>query len=62
MSEIYGICDKCGTEHSLLKKYQGAYLCSANLCYTEEVERDSGRHVRKEKKLRDYKNIIARSG
>ena len=50
--EIYGTCQKCGTENSKLYKYKNDYyICDANSCIQEESERNSGRHIRLNKKL-----------
>jgi len=58
-----GICDKCGTEKSYLFEYRSDYwICKANECFQEEVERDSGRHVRKNDKLEDYRKLVAGTG
>ena len=59
---IYGTCNKCGTENSLLQEYRpGYFICSANECWTEELERESGRHIILNKKLEDYRRVIARA-
>ncbi len=63
MSEfpIYGICYKFNTENSELFEYKpGYFICKANVCWTEEVERDSGRHIRKRWSLDQYRQLIAR--
>ena len=58
-----GTCDKCSTENSELHEYRtGVFLCKANECWQEEVERDSGRHIRLNQKLEDYRSIVNRSG
>ncbi len=58
-----GTCDKCGTENSELFEYRtGVFLCRANECWTEETERDSGRHVRLNQKVENYRSIVNRSG
>ena len=54
---LYGRCEKCATEHSELFEYDGKYLCKANECYMEEVERDSGKQLRDQDKLNDYKRL-----
>lgn len=60
--EIYGTCQKCGTENSILHQYKPNYwICRVN-CFFEEKERDSGRHKIKQKKLDDYRKICAGSG
>lgn len=58
---VIGICDKCSTENSLLFQYGNKWLCKANECYQEEVERDSGRHIDLDRKLEEHRKIIARS-
>ena len=57
-----GDCRKCFTENSLLYEYRpGYFICKANGCYDEEVERDSGRHILLNKKLEDYRRVVNRS-
>ena len=57
---IIGICDKCGTENSELFQYKnGYYICQANECWTEEVERNSGRHIRLNKKLERLRKTLS---
>lgn len=59
---IYGPCNKCNTENSLLFEYKpGYFICKANECWEEEVERDSGRHIEQERKLDDYRKLVSRS-
>lgn len=58
-----GICQKCNTENSELFEYSnGVFLCKAGECYQEELERDSGRHVILEQKLKNYRKLVNRSG
>ena len=56
---LMGICEKCGTENSELFEYDGRYLCKANECLTEELERDSERHILLNEKLENYKKLVA---
>ena len=60
MSEtpIYGRCDKCNTDNSELFEYDSRWLCKANACYSEEVERNSEKQFRDQEKLTDYRKLV----
>ena len=55
---VIGVCEKCGTEGSTLFKYDDRWLCSANACIEEEIERDSDKVERDEQFLEDYRSIV----
>ena len=56
-----GECGKCGTEDSELFEYKrGYFIGKACGCWEEELERDSGRHIRLNKKLEDYRRVVNR--
>lgn len=58
-----GTCQKCGTTNSELFQYRsGFFICRGALCWDEEVERDTGRHLMLNKKLEDYRKIIQNAG
>ena len=55
-----GTCMKCGTENSELFQHKnGYYICRANECWTEEVERNSGRHIRLNRKLERIRKALS---
>jgi len=59
----YGVCRKCATENSELFEYRtGFWICKANSCWDEEVERDDGSYLVKQEKLDDYRRIVNSSG
>ena len=59
---VIDTCAKCGTENSEVFEYhRGYFICRSNGCWDEETERDSGRHIIKNRQLEDYKKLIARS-
>ncbi len=55
---VYGICDKCGTNDSELFEYEGRWLCKANACYAEEVDRNKEKQFRDQEKLNDYRKLV----
>ena len=58
-----GTCQKCGTEFVEVYLYKSNYwICSVNECWTEETERDSGRHIRLNRELEEHRKIIERTG
>ena len=60
MSFIQDVCAKCGTEYSVLYEYRhGFWICRANACWDEEVERDSRRHVEQHQSVEDYRKLVA---
>jgi len=57
---VIGTCRKCDTTESELFEYRaGFWICKAGTCWDEEVERDSGRHIEKNEKLKDYRRLVA---
>jgi len=58
LNPLYGRCDKCATANSELFEYDGKWLCRANECFMEEVEKDSGKQFRDQDKLSDYKKLV----
>jgi len=54
-------CDKCMTVLSKCYEYNGRWLCKANVCYQEEIEKDSGKWERDEANLDLYKDLVART-
>lgn len=59
---VISTCDKCGTENSEVFEYRrGYWICKINGCFSEEQERDSGRHIIKNRQLEDYRKLIAHS-
>ena len=53
-------CFKCGTAYSYLYEYRhGFWICTANACWDEEVERDSRRHVEQHQSVEDYRKLVA---
>ena len=58
LNPLYGICDKCRTANSELFEYDGKWLCRANECFMEEIERDSGKQFRDQDKLEDYRRLV----
>lgn len=55
------VCDKCGTKASKCYPYNGQWLCKANCCLDEEMERDTGKHITDEQKLNEYRNFVDRT-
>lgn len=57
-----GNCYKCNTANSELFQYRtGYFICKANSCWDEECERSSGRHVILNRRLEEYRRLIARA-
>lgn len=57
--EVYGTCDKCFTDNSLLHEYRpGYWICSANTCVQEDTERDSKRDEQQEQAVEDYRQLV----
>ena len=54
-----GRCQKCNTTLVPLYEFEGRYLCKVNLCYEEEVEKATEKHIRDEEKLMDYRGLVA---
>lgn len=58
-----GDCRKCSTQNSELFEYRpGYFICKANGCWDEEVERNSGRHIILNRKLEEYRRAVNRGG
>ena len=56
---VIGFCSKCNTENSVLYEYRvGYWICRANACWDEEVERDSQRHVEQQRAVEDYRQLV----
>jgi len=55
----YGICHKCQTTWVIVTEYKGGWLCEDNCCLQEEMEKDTGKHLRDEKDLNDYRALVA---
>lgn len=53
-----GICNKCQTRWIPVYPYEGRWLCKANLCFTEELEKNDGTVERNEKALDDYRKVV----
>jgi hypothetical protein len=59
---VTGTCYKCGTDNVDLYEYRPGYMiCKVNQCWEEEKERDSGRHIRLNRNLEAYRQIIGHS-
>ncbi len=54
-------CDKCFTKLSKCWFYNGRWLCKAASCIDEEMEKDSGKHIRDWEDLNRYRHDVARS-
>lgn len=57
---VIDTCMKCGTEYSYLFEYRpGYWICRANACWDEDAERESLRHVERQRSLKDYQKLVA---
>lgn len=57
--ESYGDCSKCGTKWVRCVLYNDHLVGIDCLCLAEEIERDSGKHIRDEQALEEYRNLVA---
>ena len=56
---IIADCDKCRTPASLVYPFgDGGFLCLANECWEEELERSSEKQVRDRKFVEDLRGIV----
>lgn len=51
-------CEKCQTKWVEVKLYNGRLLGISCLCYQEELEKDSGKHIRDLEKLEEYRSLV----
>ena len=57
MRKKYSTCEKCQTEWSEVFEYNDRWLCDSNGCLSEEIERDSEKHIRDEDSLDEYRQL-----
>lgn len=43
----------------MVEEYNDMWLCHDNLCYEEEVEKDSGKHILDKERLEEYRKMVA---
>jgi uncharacterized Zn finger protein (UPF0148 family) len=58
-SKRQGRCQKCNTTLVPLYEFDGRLLCKVFLCYEEEVEKSTEKHIRDEEKLTEYRSLVA---
>lgn len=57
---VIGQCDKCGTLRSYLHELRpGFWICKANACWQEEVEREDRRHEAQAEAVEQYVRLVA---